>query len=62
VNFFEAHTHPTEGALNVAKFPIRFAESPVNIRRLAPNLGEHNADFLQPAEPAEAPPPGEPAT
>jgi len=26
VNFFEAHTHPTEGALNVAKFPIRFAE------------------------------------
>jgi len=48
VNFFEAHTHPTEGALNVAKFPIRFAESPVNIRRLAPNLGEHNSEFSNP--------------
>jgi len=48
VNFFQEQTHPTEGKLNTAKFPIRFAESPVNIRRLAPHLGEHNSEFLDP--------------
>jgi len=48
VNFFEDHEHPTEGTLRIAKFPIRFAQSPANIRRLAPNLGEHNSEFLNP--------------
>jgi crotonobetainyl-CoA:carnitine CoA-transferase CaiB-like acyl-CoA transferase len=62
VGFFEDIEHPTEGTIKTARFPVRFSETPANIRRLAPNLGEHNADFLQPAEPAEAPPPGEPAT
>jgi crotonobetainyl-CoA:carnitine CoA-transferase CaiB-like acyl-CoA transferase len=48
VNFFTEQTHPTEGQLNIAKFPIRFAQSPANIRRLAPNLGEHNSEFFNP--------------
>jgi crotonobetainyl-CoA:carnitine CoA-transferase CaiB-like acyl-CoA transferase len=30
----------------VCRFPVRFGGSPASIRRLAPNLGEHNAEFL----------------
>jgi crotonobetainyl-CoA:carnitine CoA-transferase CaiB-like acyl-CoA transferase len=50
VGFFEEMEHPTEGAVNVARYPVRFAATPANIRRLAPNLGEHNGDFLRPAD------------
>jgi crotonobetainyl-CoA:carnitine CoA-transferase CaiB-like acyl-CoA transferase len=46
VGFFEEMEHPTEGKVNVARYPVRFGVSPANIRCLAPNLGEHNADFL----------------
>jgi crotonobetainyl-CoA:carnitine CoA-transferase CaiB-like acyl-CoA transferase len=46
VNFFETVDHPTEGKVNVARFPARFSETPANTRRLAPNLGKHNKDFL----------------
>jgi crotonobetainyl-CoA:carnitine CoA-transferase CaiB-like acyl-CoA transferase len=46
VGFFEQMEHPTEGSLNVARYPARFAKSPANIRRLAPNLGADNAAFL----------------
>jgi len=48
VGFFEEQTHPTEGTLNVARYPVRFGNSPADVRRLAPNLGEHNAQFLKP--------------
>jgi crotonobetainyl-CoA:carnitine CoA-transferase CaiB-like acyl-CoA transferase len=47
VNFFEACEHLTEGRLNAARFPIRFAGTPAGTRRLAPNLGEHNGDFVK---------------
>ncbi len=47
VGFFEAAEHPTEGKLNVARHPVRYAKSPANLRRLAPNLGEHNSEFLK---------------
>jgi crotonobetainyl-CoA:carnitine CoA-transferase CaiB-like acyl-CoA transferase len=50
VGFFEAQEHPTEGSVNVARYPVRFAASPTDIRRLAPNLGEHNVEFLKPHE------------
>jgi crotonobetainyl-CoA:carnitine CoA-transferase CaiB-like acyl-CoA transferase len=46
VGFFEEMEHPTEGMVNVARYPVRFGASPANIRSLAPNLGEHNAEFL----------------
>ncbi len=46
VKFFEEAEHPTEGKLKIARFPVQFSASPVNIRRLAPNLGEHNTELL----------------
>jgi crotonobetainyl-CoA:carnitine CoA-transferase CaiB-like acyl-CoA transferase len=46
VGFFEEMEHPTEGTLNVARYPARFSKSPANVRRLAPNLGADNAAFL----------------
>ncbi len=50
VGFFEEQEHPTEGRVNVARYPVRFAASPADIRHLAPNLGEHNEEFLKPHE------------
>lgn len=46
VKLFEKREHPSEGMLNVTRFPTRFSRSPASIRRLAPNLGEHNAELL----------------
>jgi crotonobetainyl-CoA:carnitine CoA-transferase CaiB-like acyl-CoA transferase len=46
VGFFEEADHPTEGRVRVSRFPVRFSASPASIRRLAPNLGEHNAEVL----------------
>ncbi len=46
VNFFGEAEHPTEGRLTVSRFPVSFSASPASIRRLAPNLGEHNAELL----------------
>jgi crotonobetainyl-CoA:carnitine CoA-transferase CaiB-like acyl-CoA transferase len=48
VKFFEEVDHPTEGKARHARFPVRFAGSPASIRRLAPNLGEHNEEILGP--------------
>jgi len=49
VGFFSEMEHPTEGRLNVARFPVRFSASPANTRRLAPSIGEHNDEFIKPA-------------
>jgi crotonobetainyl-CoA:carnitine CoA-transferase CaiB-like acyl-CoA transferase len=46
VNFFSTERHQTEGDVKVARFPISFSRSPANIRRLAPNLGEHTEEVL----------------
>jgi crotonobetainyl-CoA:carnitine CoA-transferase CaiB-like acyl-CoA transferase len=46
VDFFEVVEHPTEGALMNPRFPVRFGASPADVRRLAPNLGEHSAEVL----------------
>ena len=46
VGAFETIDHPTEGPLRVTRFPVTFSRSPASVRRLAPNLGEHTADFL----------------
>jgi crotonobetainyl-CoA:carnitine CoA-transferase CaiB-like acyl-CoA transferase len=46
VGFFEDIAHPTEGMVKTARFPVRFGLSPASVRRLAPNLGEHNDEIL----------------
>jgi crotonobetainyl-CoA:carnitine CoA-transferase CaiB-like acyl-CoA transferase len=46
VGLFEQVEHPTEGSLNMCRFPIRFSRSPASVQRLAPNLGEHNGAIL----------------
>jgi crotonobetainyl-CoA:carnitine CoA-transferase CaiB-like acyl-CoA transferase len=46
VNFFETLEHPTEGTVRNCRFPILFSRSPVSVQRLAPNLGEHNAEVF----------------
>jgi crotonobetainyl-CoA:carnitine CoA-transferase CaiB-like acyl-CoA transferase len=51
VNFFERVEHPTEGKLTMCRFPVQFSGTPCEVRRLAPNLGEHNDDFFGPASP-----------
>jgi crotonobetainyl-CoA:carnitine CoA-transferase CaiB-like acyl-CoA transferase len=48
--FFEEMEHPTEGKLRVARHPVRYSKTPASLRRLAPNLGEHNPDFLKPGD------------
>jgi crotonobetainyl-CoA:carnitine CoA-transferase CaiB-like acyl-CoA transferase len=46
VGFFEDIGHPTEGVLKSARFPVQFSASPASVRRLAPNLGEHNCEVF----------------
>jgi crotonobetainyl-CoA:carnitine CoA-transferase CaiB-like acyl-CoA transferase len=46
VGFFEEMEHPTEGMLKVSRPSVRFSGTPAGVRRLAPNLGEHNAEVL----------------
>jgi crotonobetainyl-CoA:carnitine CoA-transferase CaiB-like acyl-CoA transferase len=46
VGLFETVEHPTEGTMTTARFPVRFSRTPADIRRLAPNLGEHTAEVL----------------
>jgi crotonobetainyl-CoA:carnitine CoA-transferase CaiB-like acyl-CoA transferase len=50
VGFFQDIEHPTEGMVKTCRYPVRFSQSPASVRRLAPNLGEHNP----PPQPAEA--------
>jgi crotonobetainyl-CoA:carnitine CoA-transferase CaiB-like acyl-CoA transferase len=54
VGFFEELEHPSEGLVTAARYPVRFAASPANIRRLAPTLGAHNEEFLEPGTTGEA--------
>jgi crotonobetainyl-CoA:carnitine CoA-transferase CaiB-like acyl-CoA transferase len=46
VDFFADLEHPTEGTVKACRFPVRFSATPASIRRLAPTLGEHNAEVL----------------
>lgn len=47
INFFELHDHPTEGTLRMTKFPVNFSETPADIRRMPPRLGEHSVEILK---------------
>ena len=44
--FFQTHNHPTEGKIVMANPSATFSRTPSSIRRLAPNLGEHNKAIL----------------
>ena len=47
--FWEVRQHPSEGALRMAKLPYNFSETPADIRRLPPRLGEHSTEILKEA-------------
>jgi crotonobetainyl-CoA:carnitine CoA-transferase CaiB-like acyl-CoA transferase len=46
VDFFQTADHPTEGKVTVCRPSVQFSRSPASVRRLAPNLGEHNSELL----------------
>jgi crotonobetainyl-CoA:carnitine CoA-transferase CaiB-like acyl-CoA transferase len=46
VGLFEQAEHPTEGTVTTCRFPVRFGKTPADIRRLAPNLGEHGTEIF----------------
>ncbi len=45
--FFRHVSHPTEGAIVMPEVPLRFSDSPAEIRRLPPRLGEHGREILR---------------
>ena len=46
VNFFRVAQHPTEGEVRMTAFPVNFSETPADVRRMAPRLGEHSVEIL----------------
>jgi crotonobetainyl-CoA:carnitine CoA-transferase CaiB-like acyl-CoA transferase len=49
VGFWEVVDHPTEGKIRMTKFPVSFSETPADVRRLPPRLGEHSVELLKEA-------------
>jgi len=47
VGLFDTLEHPTEGMIKVPRHPVRYSKTPAQVRRHAPNLGEHNDAFLK---------------
>lgn len=47
--FWKTIEHPTEGTLRTPAFPINFSETPADIRRHQPRLGEHSIEILKEA-------------
>ncbi|MGH7073047.1 MAG: CaiB/BaiF CoA transferase family protein [Stellaceae bacterium] len=46
---FQTAEHPTEGTVHFTRPTTKFAETPARVRRLAPTLGQHNAEILREA-------------
>ena len=44
--YFESHEHPVEGDVVIPAIPARFSQSPPNVHRLWPKLGEHTREIL----------------
>jgi len=44
--YFEAHTHPVEGDVVIPAIPARFSQTPPNVHRPWPQLGEHTREIL----------------
>lgn len=49
VDFWQEVDHPSEGRLRMTRFPTTFSETPADVRRLQPRLGEHSAEILREA-------------
>jgi len=47
--FFQPADHPTEGSMRTMRQPIRWSETPAEVRRLAPQKGEHGSEILRAA-------------
>ena len=47
--FWKDMDHPTEGRLRLPGVPVTFSETPGDIRRHPPRLGEHSAEILREA-------------
>jgi crotonobetainyl-CoA:carnitine CoA-transferase CaiB-like acyl-CoA transferase len=45
-DYFAHHQHPTEGDVVIPAIPARFSESPANVHRPWPMLGEHTREVL----------------
>jgi crotonobetainyl-CoA:carnitine CoA-transferase CaiB-like acyl-CoA transferase len=45
-NYFVQVTHPEAGTLTMPGAPVKFSETPWELRRPAPLLGQHNDDIL----------------
>ena len=52
--YFEPHEHPTEGSVVIPAIPARFSETPPNVHRPWPRLGEHTREILAEAGLSEA--------
>jgi crotonobetainyl-CoA:carnitine CoA-transferase CaiB-like acyl-CoA transferase len=52
--FWTFPDHPTEGRLRVPGIPVHFSETPGELRRLPPRLGEHSLEVLREAGLSEA--------
>lgn len=46
VGLFEKMVHPTQGAVRTIRPTTRFTDSPMQVRTLAPELGQHSRDLL----------------
>jgi len=49
VGFFERREHPSEGPVINLRPPAHWSRTPLEVRRLAPRLGEHSAEVLREA-------------
>lgn len=49
VEFWKTIDHPTEGKLRWPSFPVNYTDSPAEIHRPAPRLGEHSIEILREA-------------
>lgn len=47
--FFRDYVHPTEGPMTTTSIPVRFSQTPGNLRRPPPKLGEHTGEVLREA-------------